>query len=709
MGMKLPRKQSAWYLDARPLVIAVCAATLIGCSKSSSSGGGTTPTTISGAVTAPGGALAFNGPSQWQRMLASVFAGYADAAITGVSNVGAGVTINLIEVDASGVQVGAVLATTTTASDGSYTLEAPTGFTPGPQYVVRAEGTTENLDARVIDTTVDVDPITSAASGLITSTATDLATLSVEEVATILEAVEDLAQDIDPTSLTTAQLTTELTTAVSNDEEANNIVTSTVASGEICGNVKDSSSNNLANIRIVVRDYGNWVTRNKTLTDTAGNYCVNVPNGSYIVGALNFTGSSFAASEWSGNAYNQFDATPVVVSGSTPQTVDFTLEPGGRISGSVTAGAGGSLAQGTALEKVTVVVRAYSNLTPVAFTKVKADGSYRLNVIPGDYLIEIRNTTLQPYATEYYSSTGGSPSMNGVDPVSVALSTTVTADAELEPGYMLYGQIVDNTTDNNPVTGVRIRVDSNNGPSARIRTNKDGRYRVWLAPASYAVMSYGSRAATVDLSSMNQQQNFAGPVGTITGVVKDSGSQPLSQVKVFLYDTTDPSGSTSPVLINQELTDSDGTFTLYSTNTETTRVLFMIDEAQAYGSSVWNGQTQHALASPEPITLSMNNDLGTITLPDAGVLIGRVMNINGTAGDTSDDTPRANDSVQVRAGGTGAGNRFMQVRTRGDGTFAISLPAGTYENVRIGGGTGVSNLNVNITAGSTTDLGDVAY
>jgi hypothetical protein len=47
--------------------------------------------------------------------------------------------------------------------------------------------------------------------------------------------------------------------------------------------------NPLADINIVARDFGNWVTRAKTKTATDGTYCLNLPVGEYILGSINRT------------------------------------------------------------------------------------------------------------------------------------------------------------------------------------------------------------------------------------------------------------------------------------------------------------------------------------------------------------------------------------------------------------------------------------
>jgi hypothetical protein len=83
-----------------------------------------------------------------------------------------------------------------------------------------------------------------------------------------------------------------------------------------------------------------------------------------------------------------------------------------------------------------------------------------------------------------------------------------------------------------------------------------------------------------------------------------------------------------------------------------------------------------------------------MALPSAGVLSGIVHDASGN--------PAGGVRVQVRYGGTTGNDRFTNVMTKSDGSYEISLPAGSY-NVRAGGTTGRS-LNTSVTATQTTAL-----
>lgn len=678
-----------WTMPKKSLIAAcVCSvAMLSGCSSS-------TQSTMSGTVSAPGGSVAFNEQHGIKEMLAEIFAGkLAHAAITGVSPVGAGVTIELIEVDASGNKVGATLASTITDTDGSYSLVTPDGFVPSSKYVIRATGTTETLDTRVTSsTTNNVDPVTDVVSDLVTSTASDLSTISTDEITTIQDAVETVAQDVDATGLSASTLSSTLLTTATNNEEVANQISSTAAGGQICGNVKDSSSNNLENIVILVRDYGNWVTRAKTKTDASGNYCVNVPYGSgknYIIGALNFTGTSTAASEWwstGGTAYSQIDAEKVSVPDTTKLTRNFTLEPGARISGTITAGSGGSYTAGTALQNIRVQIRNYQNFFPVAGKKSKSDGTYRINVIPGTYMIAALNKTLQPYASEYYTASGGVNMYYTADSVTVSAGDKKTINFALSKGYKLTGTILDNTG-GNAVTGMRIRINKfGSGPVVRLRTNKQGKYRVWLAADTYFAEAYGQSISSIDMTTGNATWSPTGPVTAISTNVKYSGTG-VSQAKVWLLDS---SGAT----ISQEVSSSDGSITLYCKTCATNyKAYVLVDDARSWGTSVYDSKT-------DITTNATAIDATQTTMPDINLPAGGTLTVNVTSDGTA---VVQNFKTRVLTGSSGTDYILKVQRTHGDGTYKLSLPAGTWRIKMIGDST-PGTCTVNITAGGTTTL-----
>lgn len=663
-------------------------------SATSSTGGNLSKVIISGTVSAPGtttGAIAFAKPdNSILHQLANLFSSQqalADA-VAGTAPVGSGVTVNLIQIGDNGIQVSGVIATGTTTSTGTYTIDAPASFVPATNYVVRATSATDNtkyLDAIVTSTSVDVDPSTDVAKDLVITAASGvgLTTIKPEAVAEIQNTVENLSNEIDSTSFFTLAATKSLLIAqYTNDEEASNIISSIVSSGVINGTVKDTAGTPLPNIKIVVRDFGNWVTRAVTRTDASGAYTLHVPSGDYILGAINMTATSTAASEWwtsGGGATNQFSAGKITV--TTTVTKDFVLEPGVRISGTVT-GANGTLP----VRGIQIQLRDFINDEVMTTTHTHKDGTYRINVRPGSYTVGAYNMTLQPYATQLYNSTltNGGTNASQAEKITLVLGTPKTANFNLQVGRIVAGTVTDGT---NPVPGMAVRFYTSTGAFVRgIRTNKIGKYRLWLLPNTSTADKYivRSRGQTLseDLSATGQlAQDFTAVMGTITATLSD-GTNPVSQAKVFIYDAATNTN------LGFETSNADGSVTLYAA--APAKIEPVIDNGAFIATQFYNPT---ALANSigavnNANTVTVPSILGTITLNAGGVLSG-VVKVAGVA--TGDRL------VQVRSGGVAGGNHLINTRTQFDGSYSISLAAGTY-NVRACNPDSTATVNCSNTA-----------
>jgi hypothetical protein len=229
---------------------------------------------------------------------------------------------------------------------------------------------------------------------------------------------------------------------------------------------------------------------------------------------------------------------------------------------------------------------------------------------------------------------------------------------------MVSGLVSDPTT--GLVTGVRVRFDddANEIEHAVVRrTNNIGEYRVWLRPGSYAVRARG-QTATVDLSAADQTQNFSAAVGEVRMILRHAGN-PVGQAKVHLRDDTGAN-------VSKEGSNCDGSVSVYSLTSANYLLEIRIDDGSMVGSNIYNGKTQ--LLGSDPVTVNVGSvtDLGALTLPAGGVLTGTV---------TVAGAPQGNVRIQVRSGGTAGANRFVNMSTQADGTYSISLPAGTYARV----------------------------
>lgn len=632
---------------------------------------------LSGTVSAPGGSIASNQPTILKRFFAKPFLADALASPPGTSPVGSGITVNLIEIDSAGAQVGPIIATAITDANGNYILNAPEGFVPASKYVVRAVGAAK-MDAFVTGTSnVDVDPYSDATVTLITGNAgNNIANISLADIDAVTDTIIGSSADVSTVSTTADKLKDDLTAVVLNDEEGNNIVASQSAQGGISGTVTDSNGTPLANIRIRVKTFGDQVTQAITRTDTNGQYKVHVPAGDYIVGAFNDTTASMAASEWwtSGGGTPSHKAADKVTIGTTEITRDFVLTAGCRIKGKIT-----TLATGAALAGLNVVLVDFDSGIDFMSVRTHADGVYNFNVTPGNYFIAIRNSTLQPYATGLYNSaiSGGGPTKSQAEKITLTAGDSIELNMSLLAGYKIEGTVTDPVS--GPVAGVRIRFqDTATGITVEgIRTNRDASYRIWVRPGTYDVFSRGQIAAAVDVTSGNQTRNFNAGVGKITGVLNDATGNPVSQGNVALYDSV----PTAYNYLGNEYSDADGSFTVYTiAPTASVIIEFKVDDGSMVGSRIYNvvnGVYARSGGTPVAAPLAGNTtSLGTISLPAGAVLTGIV---------TKGGQPAHSKTVQIRYGGgstAGGTYRFVNTSTVFDGSYSISLPAGiTFSRV----------------------------
>lgn len=678
---------------------------------------------VSGSVSALNGEVAFYSPSVTDMLLAGLFGKPAFSAITGEASVGAGVTVNLIEVDASGATVGAVIATATTDASGNYSLDAPEGFAANSKYVVRAVGTSVNSDARVTTLAPDIDTTSDAASSVISTAAMDLGKLSTSEIEEIHAAVADIVENTDSGATTIADYRSAIVTAVSEDEAASNLVASTVAAGQICGTVKDSAGTALENIRIVVRDFGNWTTRAKTKTAADGSYCVNVPragdadtyiagktlNGEYILGALNFTGSSFAASQWwtatsstaagTGGANSQFKAEKVTV-GASDTTITrnmFLDKDGARVTGTVTGPLGASV------EGMRVVIRNYDTFKPLASAKVKADNTYRINVKAADYMMSFRNKTRHPYASEIYDGGTGAFNRNLASRETMVANQANTYDAELAAGAVISGIVKDNA--GTAISGEVVYIDNADGGRIEaLRTNKSGKFRLWVNPrlgsglaTPYTVRTHG-QALAADTNGADDNTKTHFKLSTSTGLVFAAITTKISGTLMSGDATPVPVSSAVVFLTNSNgdkaVSAADGSFSLYAQTAVATHYFTArFDNDVNYASGAHNGAGVLSRTPRNTFAIDATGgdvNLGTLTVQTLGITGGvdaGVAYVKGNAGAGS-------TKVKFFTAAPDPTTFMVATNSRGDGSFDVTVPAGNYF-VKSDIGTGVcSNLAV---------------
>jgi hypothetical protein len=670
-------------------------------------GGGSTVTPPAPGVAVSGTVSAPAATTQPAARAAGIRAAAAtvNTSAPGTTPLGAGVTVNLIQIDAAGAQVGAVLATTVTAADGTYTLTAPAGFTPGPSYVVVAEAPGGSIQGFVTSTTANADPYTQATVTLVTGALAQagaaLGSVSASTIAAVQETVLGNSGNIALAGTpTTQQMVAALASSVQNDVEDANTVTSLTAPGGITGLVQDAAGNPLAGVQILVRTFGDQVTMATTRTGATGAYAVQVPAGTYIVGAINDGTASMAASGWwstSGMQTSQYQASKVTIA-AAPVTCDFTLQPGGLLHGTVSASD-----TGLPLSGITVALNDFTSGQTFMFVKTQPNGTVNFNVAAGTYYVSMRNNTLQPYATGCIDgSLGGGRNISMAAKVTVVAGQSQGGQMSLVPGHQIQGLVSDPVT--GPVSGMVVRFqdyDAGGVGSESVRTGADGTYGMWVQPGHYNVWTRGQQVNDVDCTAGGQTVNFAAAVGQITATLQDQNHDPVGQV--FVYVSSAPSGSTQSF----EISNSDGTVTVYTTAATSNAFLaFLADTGMPIGTSVYQagsdaGSGTGILAAvtggsvvPAPAA-GTTTALGTVILPPGAMLTGTVSSLET-------GQPMADQVVSIRIGGATGIYRLMNTRTRSDGSYGISLPAGATLSTVIAFG---SNGSFSLVNGENQDPG----
>lgn len=693
---------------------------------------------VSGSVSAINGAVAFYNPTVMDSFFASLLGKQLHASVAGESSVGAGVDVHLIKVDNTGLQIGDAIATAVTDANGHYSIDAPEGFSPSSNYVLSAAGQSDSIQARVTSLTQDIDSISDASHSIIADNAMELGKLSTDEITEIHAVVSDIVESTDSNALNIADFRSAIIQGANQNETANNVISSTIAAGTICGQVTDSDNLALQNIRIVVSDFGNWVTRAKTSTDANGNYCVNVPltgdpdqyiagrvhTGEYILGAINYTESSYAASQWwtssstnidgSGGANSQSRAEKVSVNTATLESHDFVLDKNGaRITGTVFGDSDNDSIGDVAVDGMRVLIRNYDSFKPLASAKVGVDGRYVINVKAFDYMLSFRNKSRHPFASEVYrDQTDGVNNRNFASRESMNANETNRYDAILKPGVIISGKVLDN--DANAVAGEQVRIDNADGGRIDVlRTNKNGEFQIWvdprtdsMLPSPYILHSRGQSIA-VDTNGADDQTATGFKLSDSTHVVLDAQTWKLTG-RLISSDASNTAVPGNILRFNANpkgifVSGSDGSFTLYKlkTGAPTTAdaVRLRMDDFQLYGSGVLNTETKTIDKMPiwlgKTIVFDATDiDLGELTVPtlNQGSGVGYIQGNTANIG---------NVLVKIATD-----NKVMVVYgARGDGSFKMTLPSGTYSSIfAVINKTNVACTNVTINNNETVTL-----
>ncbi len=687
--------------------------------------------------------------------------------------------IEMYEVDTFGRPRRDALVTGTVDANSNYSIVLPEGIEPSSEYIFRVSSNSnqaDKIEARYTNANVNVrDHIltinrqTNAVSDILAKLGDTIDSyglldeISVQEIDELDRMVSDINNQMNDAGSATFELYRRAINAqIDANYEYRNIVSSIVTSGEICGTVTLDANEALKGIRIEVYGFKDRLLYATAITDIAGSYCVNVPNqgeytaysrtnlsGEYVVGAINEKGipnlaSANAASAWwvdnTTNTPLRIDAMKIALPGV--QAADFNLSPGVSLFGSVT-GAGGEA--DIPLTGITVMLRDSKTHFVAASTQSNSSGQYQFNVMPGDYILEVQNTTAKPgqvHASGTY--TDASPGIHNnlnfgsIIKLGAVGSAGREINLKLSPGVRVSSVLSDPSTAperRGSAYGARVAFNLGdvlaNGPSTRLRVkNVDGSFGVWLKPDVYTIATYG-QSQTIDTrleglgTTIELTKSFSDSVAKLPIMVQptlvDGQIAKLSQIKfelIYVRFLADSGGQPYQLfeLYHTEFSRSDGSLELYSTNDDADHVVVATinqvrTQDRPYSSTVYAspGRTQRSAGDririltgtpelPEVlfVPLQLGGTLtGTVTAPGSGMPIPNVL---------------------VTVNNTDIGNRdplFVQTRTRSDGTYVLSLPEKTYDSVvlsdtsGVGADIGASETSctlVSVVANETTTL-----
>ena len=232
--------------------------------------------------------------------------------------------------------------------------------------------------------------------------------------------------------------------------------------GRIAGRVTEPGGSGLANVNVAVVNAANF-TFASTTTDASGNYVVltGLPAGQYLVKTRNQTGyvdELYSDVPCVTSSCSTASATPVSVVVGASTTVNFVLDLGGRIGGTVrdTAGA--------ALPGVNVEILNAAGAFVEAVTTDSA-GAYLSGrgLTGGTYFARTRQTGA--YVAELYDNAvcAGQCQVNRGTPIPVALGVTTSGiDFALSLGGRIAGHLTDAGT-LTPVANASLSIFSGSG------------------------------------------------------------------------------------------------------------------------------------------------------------------------------------------------------------------------------------------------------
>ena len=449
--------------------------------------------------------------------------------------------------------------------------------------------------------------------------------------------------------------------------------------GSIAGTVYDSGGTPVTNADIWADTYDCCGGGNGVRTDNNGDYVIGgLAGGDYRVGVRTH-GQGYAGQFFDSTTDWELATRVGVDVGTTTPSIDFYLEAGGSISGTVT-----SELDGAPIPGADVWANSYDCCGGGNGARTALDGSFTIDgLAAGSYRVGVQ-VHGQDYAGEFYTSTSD---WNQAMPVAVTAGTeTPNIDFSLPQGGAIAGTVyeADGTT---PVPGADVWANQYDccGGGNGTRTDANGDYVITgLAPADYRVGTHAPPGglvgefytSTTDWNSAMRVGVAAGATtqdidftldggGSISGTVtRESDDSPVNGADVFA-NTFDCCGGG-----NGTRTAADGTYTIDGLAAGAYRV-----EVNAFGQGLvrelYPSTTNWSLATPVTVDVGQDTPDIDFSLTGGGSISGTIFVQN------SSSTPLA--GANVWAGDFFGEGGHGYSRSSSDGTYTIDgLAAGDY-------------------------------
>ncbi|MBN2238494.1 MAG: carboxypeptidase regulatory-like domain-containing protein [Dehalococcoidales bacterium] len=440
------------------------------------------------------------------------------------------------------------------------------------------------------------------------------------------------------------------------------------------------------NLRVYAENTDTGVTANDTYTGADGLYTLTVVPGTYIIRTDAGETGLWYADKCADNVSLKSQATAYTVKAGDTTDLNFTLLPGGTISGTVTD------STQTPVQGINVFASDVGTMMTKGDAMTDQDGVYVIRVTPGDYRVRAAPASSdQHYAGEFYNNT---LNFNEATSVTVTLQTdTPNINFQLEPGGSISGTVISQDTQLG-IGGVSVTGDQQDGVGFGIAvTDGDGNYITYGLPygsyvvqspstfrflandANYVIEYYNEKKynepydiVTIDAQNPDSVNiDFSLEEGSsISGIVYQvDGQTPIqgAWVNVHDYFTGDYLGNAT--------TQADGSYVFHGLPTGQYRLNAYFT---GYVREFWQETPLHHMAAP--LQVNAPNDVTDInfTLELGG-------SISGTITDNATGQPLGGIDVGIIKFDTLMGWQqcYGTTLTNPDGTYTIAdVPAGQY-------------------------------